>query len=93
MSKNNTTVTIRMDKNVKEQAQEMFNALGLSMSTAIDIFMRQCIMRGGLPFEIKMNEPNPETIEAIKEVEYMKAHPSESKGYTDVDLMMKELLS
>ena len=90
---NNTTVTIRMNKDIKDKAQEMFSSLGLSMSTAINVFIQQSLNYGGIPFEIKTYEPNAETIEAIKEAEYMKQHPNQFKGYNDVNEMMKELLS
>ena len=41
---------IRIEKNVKEQATALFADLGLDMSSAVNIFLRQCILRGGLPF-------------------------------------------
>ncbi len=90
---NNTSITIRMNKELKNQAQALFSDLGVSMSTAIDIFIRQAVSYGGFPFEVKRHEPNAETIEAMKEVEYMQQHPDEFKGYTNVDEMFKELLA
>ncbi len=93
MSRENTTITIRMNKELKDKAQEMFSSLGLSMSTAINVFIQQSINYGGIPFEIRTYEPNAETIEAIKEVEYMQQHPDEYKAYTNVDDMFKELLA
>lgn len=90
---NNTSVTIRMNKELKNQAQALFSDLGVSMSTAIDIFIRQAVSYGGFPFEVKRHEPNAETLEAMKEVEYMQQHPDEFKGYTNVDEMFKELLA
>jgi DNA-damage-inducible protein J len=47
----------------------------------------------GLPFEIRLDEPNAETREAIDEVQRMKKDPAIGKTYTDVDAMMKELLA
>lgn len=41
---------------------------------------------------IASETPNAETLEAIKEVEMMKAHPENYKGYTDIDMMMEDLL-
>lgn len=93
MSRENTNVTIRMNKDVKDRAQEMFSSLGLSMSTAINVFIQQRLNYGGIPFEIRNYGPNAETIEAIKEIEYMEQHPDEFKSYTDVNEMFKELLS
>ena len=47
-----TPTQIRIDSNVKQQATELFNNLGMDMSSAINIFLRQCILRGGLPFSV-----------------------------------------
>lgn len=62
------------------------------MSTAMTIFAKKMVRENGIPFEVKINTPNAETIEAIKEVEEMKKNPAEYKAYSDVDEMMKELL-
>ena len=49
-----TPTQIRIDKNVKEQANALFANLGLDMSSAVNMFLRQCILRGGLPFAVEM---------------------------------------
>ena len=82
-----------MDSALKRQAQELFAALGMDMTTAVNIFLRQSIQRQGLPFEVTLNRMNSETLEAIAEVQEMKKHPERYKGYTDADTMMKELLA
>lgn len=88
-----TSMNIRMDSAVKKQAQELFAALGMDMTTAVNIFLRQSIRRRGLPFSVTLNGPNNETLEAIAEVREMKKHPEQYKGYTDVDAMMKDMLA
>ena len=88
-----TSMNIRVDSTVKKQAQELFAALGMDMTTAINIFLRQSVQRQGLPFEVTLNRMNSETLEAIAEVQEMKKHPERYKGYADADAMMKELLS
>ena len=45
-------VTIRLDREVKEQAEMMFNNLGMNLSTAFNIFARQALRQGKIPFEI-----------------------------------------
>ena len=45
-------VTIRLDREVKEQAEKMFNDFGMNFSTAINIFVRQALRQGKIPFEI-----------------------------------------
>ena len=90
MAKEN--MTIRMEPELKAQASALFKALGMDLSTATSIFYRQALRCQGLPFEVKLGEPNDETLEAIREVQQMKKNASVGKAYTDVDEMMKELL-
>jgi DNA-damage-inducible protein J len=87
-----TNVTIRMDEELKKQAEELFSDLGLSMTTALIAFTKQAVREQRIPFYISRNVPNAETIAAINEVEKMKLNPQAYKGYNDVDKMMKELL-
>ena len=63
----NTSVTIRMDKRVKEEAQDLFAQLGMDMSTAINVFLKQSLLHRGLPFDISLNIPNSVTAAAIEE--------------------------
>lgn len=84
-----TTLNIRVDDGVKKDAAELFSDLGLDLSTAVNIFLRQSIMRGGLPFEVV--KTNAETMAAIKEVQEMKKHPERYKGYTDLDEMWADI--
>lgn len=91
--KTDTSLTIRTNKAVKQKAQELFNDLGMDMTTAINVFLRQAIYYGGLPFEVRREEPNVDTLAAIYEVQQMKEDPALGKTYTDVDAMMGELLA
>jgi DNA-damage-inducible protein J len=50
---NSTNLNIRIDKNVKETSEKVFEDLGLNMTTAINMFLRQVIRVNGIPFEIK----------------------------------------
>jgi len=50
-----TQVNVRMDATVKQQAEELLQGLGLSMSSAINLFARAVIREQGLPFELKYN--------------------------------------
>lgn len=86
-----TTLNVRVDENVKKEASVLFNDLGLDLSTAVNIFLRQSIMRGGLPFEVVKETPNAETIAAIQEVQEMKKHPERYKGYTNLDELWADL--
>lgn len=87
-----TTLNVRVDESLKKQASELFADLGLDMSTAVNMFLRQAVMKDGLPFDVVREVPNAETLAAMAEVEEMKKHPEKYKSYTDVDEMFKELL-
>lgn len=86
---NSTNLNIRVDKNIKETSEKVFESLGLNMSTAINIFLRQVIRVNGIPFEIKGDIPNKETIEAIEEG--IKLANDNSKGYTNIEDLKKAL--
>lgn len=62
-----TNLNIRTDKEVKAQAEKIFDELGLNMTTAINIFLRQAIRENGIPFDVKLNVPNKTTENAIRE--------------------------
>ena len=51
----NINVNVRMDKDLKKQAEKLFADLGMNMTTAINVFIRQSINHGGIPFEIKLD--------------------------------------
>lgn len=51
-----SSMSIRLDSEVKEQAQQVFNNLGMDMTTAINIFLRQAIQYQGLPFDVRLDE-------------------------------------
>ena len=86
-------VSIRMDDNLKKQAEDLFNDWGMNLTTAFTIFLKQASKEQGIPFESTREIPNSETISAINEVQQMKHNPSLGKAYTDLDKMMEELLA
>jgi addiction module antitoxin, relB/dinJ family len=88
-----TNVTMRMDEDLKKQLQELVSNLGMDMTTFFTISAKQAVREQRIPFDISMNIPNEETRKAIEEVQQMKKNPSFGKSYTDVDEMMKELLT
>ena len=58
---------IRIDETVKAQATSLFNDLGMDMSSAVNIFLRQCLLRGGLPFTVEVPNYSQKTLEALVE--------------------------
>jgi DNA-damage-inducible protein J len=53
----NTNINIRVDSDIKNQAQSIFAALGLDMTSAVNIFLRQAIRKNGIPFELVADKP------------------------------------
>ena len=64
-------MSIRIDKELKKQADAMFSDMGLNMTTAMNMFLRQVVRQGRIPFEIATDIPNADTIAAIKEMDDM----------------------
>lgn len=65
------SISIRLDRELKEEAEQLFSELGMNMTTAINVFLRQCVREYRIPFEVRLNHPNAETIAAIEEIEAM----------------------
>ena len=63
-----TTMNIRVDSDIKNNAKKIFAELGMDLTTAVNIFLRQSIREHGMPFELKLRVPNDETVEAIRQV-------------------------
>lgn len=91
MAKVSTNISI--DAEIKAKAQELFADFGMDLSTAINVFLRQAIRENAIPFSVYREEPNEETIRAMREVEDMEKHPERYKGYSNVKCMMEDILS
>lgn len=87
---NTTTFSVRIDSEIKQECEELFGQLGMTLTTAINVFLRQSLHTGGLPFEVKMPRPNQETIAAMLEAERIIYDPN-VKRYTDVEEALREL--
>lgn len=79
-----TNLNIRTDKDVKEQAESVFSELGLSMTAAINLFLRTVIREQGIPFSLKLDTPNRVTKAAIERGRELALDPHTS-GYTTID--------
>jgi len=60
-----TNVNIRMEENLKKQFDNLCNELGLTMTSAINIFAKTMVRQRGIPFEVSLHIPNEETLQAI----------------------------
>ena len=76
-----TNVTIRMDTELKKQAEELFGELGMSMTTAFNVFVRQAVREQQIPFMISREIPNAETLAAIQEADDIRAGKKSAKSY------------
>ena len=85
-----TNISIRMDTDLKAKADALFGELGMNMTTAFNIFVRQSLREGRIPFDISLNQPNEETVAAMLEAERIAKDPS-VKGYTDLDTLFADL--
>lgn len=83
-------IQIRIDAAIKEQANSLFNDLGMDMSGAVNIFLRQCVLRGGLPFAVEMPQYNKRTLDAMAEARRISKDP-EIRGYTNMDDLRRAL--
>lgn len=88
-----TNVSIRMDADLKRQFEEFCADVGMSMTTAITIFAKKTVRENKIPFPVDREIPNEETRAAMEETRRMIEDPNFGKTYTDVDEMMRELLS
>ena len=77
-------LNIRTDKEVKLQAEKIFEELGMNMTTAINVFLRQTIRENGIPFSLKLDTPNAVTAAAIEEGRKL-ARDKNAKGYSNMD--------
>lgn len=85
-----TNISIRMDIDLKTKADALFAELGMNLTTAFNIFVRQSLREGGLPFAVKTARPNRETVAALLEAERIAKDPT-VKGYTDLDELFADL--
>lgn len=79
-----TTINVRVDEELKKEVDSLYKELGLTMSMAINLFLKRCLLEKGIPFDLKL--PSPETKKVMEEVE-------EKKGLSKEFSTAEELLS
>lgn len=85
-----TNFSVRMDSDIKKQCEELYGELGINLTTAINVFLRQSIRVGGFPFDVRLEQPNRETTAAMLEAEKLARDPS-AKRYSNVEDALKAL--
>lgn len=81
MAAKSTNLYARIEPEVKEQAESILSALGIPASNAINMFYKQIILQGGLPFEVKLPSTRPVELSALSETEM---NAELEKGYADI---------
>ena len=71
-----TPTQIRIDADIKKKATLLFKNLGIDMSSAINIFLYQCILKNGLPFSVEMPKYTQETLAAMDEAKRISRNPN-----------------
>ena len=85
-----TNFSVRMDRDIKKQCEAMYGELGINLTTAINVFLRQSLRVGGFPFDVRLEQPNKETMTAMLEAEHIARDPS-VKRYSDVEEALRAL--
>ena len=81
---------IRIDRNIKEQAGALFSGLGLDMSGAVNMFLHQCVLRGGIPFSIEMPHYKQSAFAAMEEARKISRDPN-VPSYDNMDDLKRAL--
>ena len=81
---------IRIDEELKKQAMELFGQLGIDISSATNMFLRQCVLRGGLTFNVELPKYKPEVIEAMEEAKKISRDP-DTKKYNSFSEALKDM--
>ena len=84
-------MSIRMDVELKKQADAMLSDMGLNMTTAMNMFLRQVVRQGRIPFEVATDIPNTETLAAIKEMDDIISGRKSGKRYSSTKELFEDL--
>ena len=85
-----TNFTVRLDTKVKADAEKLFNDLGMTLSGAFNIFLHQALLVQGLPFAVRKEPPNKETLAAMREAIALADNPA-SKTYASAAELMRDI--
>jgi DNA-damage-inducible protein J len=85
-------MNLRIEPEIKAEAEELFGCFGLTVTDAVNVFLRQSLMRGGFPFEIVRFKPNAVTQAAILEADQL-LYDQNTKSFTNMDDLRADLLS
>lgn len=84
-------INIRIEPEVKQDAEELFSSFGITVTDAINIFLRTSIMEGGFPFMIKQARFNTETLAAMQEARDIMSGKTRAKTYSSAKELFEDL--
>lgn len=94
ISNDPVNMSFRVDRKTKQAADELFRSMGMNTSTALNIFLRQSIVDGGMPFRPHFIEkPSPQLRAAIRELDDYESGRIRPKTYNTIDDLWKDLNS
>lgn len=82
--------SVRIDSDLKKDCEEIYGELGMTLTTAINVFLHQSRRAGGFPFDVRLERPNMETRAAMQEAERI-AHDPTVRHYDDVEKALEDL--
>ena len=85
---NSVNINIRVDSELKRKAEAVYAELGMNLSTALNVFLRSSVRYGGIPFDLKLDALNLETLAAMDDVVNQK---NLSETFDSVDALMEDL--
>lgn len=84
-------INVRIDPETKASAEKLFSSFGITVTDAINIFLRKSIMEGGLPFEVKQPRYNAETEAAMGEARAIMNGELPARRYSSARDLFAEL--
>ena len=84
-------INLRIEPDIKAQAEAVFSSLGISITDAINVFLHASIMEGGFPFQPKHPRYNRETLMAMQEARDIMAGKVEAKRYSSLSGLLADL--
>ena len=81
---------VRIDADIKQQATALLGTLGLDMSSAVNLFLHQCVLQGGIPFRVEVPRYSSRTLQTMEEARWISKDP-DVPSYANMDDLRKAL--
>ena len=84
-------INIRIEPKLKKEVEKTLEELGMNIADAVTVFLKQVVMTESIPFIIRKQTYNNDTLQALKEAEAVMEHPEDYKCYNNIDDLMEDL--